>query len=65
MIGRAKIPPPSGESTSAQLAALTDRHDQALTVIDRALRANRGNAQLADVLLDVRNALRPPKENDR
>lgn len=43
-----------------RLSTLLARHDQALAVVEHALRAHRANRQLADALLDIRNALDPP-----
>lgn len=55
-MGRAQPqPPPSG-----LLSGLMARHDQALALITTELHRNTNNRQLVDVLLDVRNALRPP-----
>lgn len=44
----------------AAATALEARHDQAVAVIDAALRTHRGRRDLTDVLLDVRATLRPP-----
>lgn len=52
--------PPPADPTAVRLAQLTARQDQALAYVDRALVANRGNTPVTDVLLDVRNLLRPP-----
>lgn len=67
MIGRPR--PADGDTTSAQLAAMQARHDQAeaanqagIEACDAALRANRGNRAIANVCLDIRNALRPPSQ---
>lgn len=60
MIGRAKVPQPATPD-AVRLAQLTARHDQALAHIERALLAHRGNRAITDVLLDLRNLLRPPE----
>ena len=59
MIGRDR--PADGDSTATRLANLTARHDQAMAVIDEHLRRHKGNPALTDPLLDVRNALQPPR----
>lgn len=54
MIGRRPPTPPD-----VQLARVTAAVDQVLAHIDTALRTHGGNRQLTDVLLDLRNLLRP------
>ena len=53
--------PTDDDSTSTRLANLTARHDQAMAVIEEHLRRHKGNSALTDPLLDVRNALQPPR----
>lgn len=60
MIRRA-APDPTGDPTSARLANLTARHDQAIALIEDHLRHHSGNKQLTDALLDIRIALNPPR----
>lgn len=50
--------PPAPDPTTG-VAAVEARMDQALAVIDDALRAGRSPVQLRDALLDVRLTLRP------
>lgn len=57
---RAADPPPA-DPNAHLLAVLISRHDQATTYVERALAANRGNPAVTDVLLDLRNLLRPPE----
>lgn len=58
MIGRARVPQP-GDLPAAQLAALRARVDQAVALVDEQLRLHGRDRRVADVLLDVRDALRP------
>ena len=59
--GRAPATPPPVDPDVTHLAQVADRHVQAVAYIERTLRANRGNRAMADVLLDLRNLLRPPE----
>lgn len=52
--------PAPADPEAAHLAEIAARHVQAVAYIERTLRANRGNRAMADVLLDLRNLLRPP-----
>jgi len=53
--------PPPVDPDAVKLAQLTARHDQALAVIEDGLRRAGSNRAMADVLLDLRNLLRPPE----
>lgn len=53
--------PVDGDSTAGQLINLTARVDQAAAILTDALKQHKGNRALCDVLLDVRNALSPPR----
>lgn len=56
-----RSPEPGPPQTVADSNQLHVRHRLAVRTVDDALARHPGNAQLVDVLLDVRNALRPPE----
>ncbi|MCX5066934.1 hypothetical protein OOJ91_13865 [Micromonospora lupini] len=60
MIGR-KQEQPAVDPAAVRLAQLTARHDQALARIEEGLRTAGRDRRTADVLLDLRNLLRPPE----
>jgi hypothetical protein len=53
-------PVPEPVPDAVRLARLTARHDQALAIVGEQLHRAGSNRQLADALLDIRNALQPP-----
>ncbi|MEU5939390.1 hypothetical protein ABZ807_09385 [Micromonospora sp. NPDC047548] len=53
--------PLPADPTAVRLGQLTVRHDQATAYVEQALAANRGNRAVTDLLLDLRNLLRPPE----